>query len=118
MTSKSKSDRDRIIEIGEIANGDRKALTPDFARFEPWEEPFVAKIVDRALGMFARFRMPVEPLSVRMDIAAVHGRIGLRLEEFAEADDLNFSHDIGGIYKHLNRETGDLEDCFLPRFSA
>jgi len=26
-------------------------------------------------------------------------------------------HDVSGIARHLNRETGRLEGCFLPRFS-
>ena len=34
------------------------------------------------------------------------------------SDDLTFVHDIGGIYAHLNRETGILEGRFVPRCAA
>ena len=33
-------------------------------------------------------------------------------------DDSNFAHDIAGIYRHLDRETGKLGGCFSPRFAA
>jgi hypothetical protein len=53
-----------------------------------------------------------------MDLAAVHALNPLRLQELAEADDGNFFHDMGGIAKNLNRRTGRLENCFVPRYSA
>jgi hypothetical protein len=58
-------------------------------------------------------------LDWEMDVMAVHlNGCPLRLKDLLEADDFNFAHDLYGIYRHLNRETGKLEDCFLPRFSA
>lgn len=52
------------------------------------------------------------------DIDATH-RCGcaLRLADLLAADDLNFSHDIGGIVRHLDRKTGKLGGNFLPRFA-
>lgn len=35
-----------------------------------------------------------------------------RLLEF---DDFNFTHDVLGIQQHLNRETLQFDDCFVPR---
>ena len=55
---------------------------------------------------------------VRMDIAAVHIVNPLRLEELLNADDFNFFHDVVGIRDNLNRRTGKLENCFIPRFSV
>ena len=53
-----------------------------------------------------------------MDVSAVHmNDIPLRLTAFLEADNFNFAHDYCGIQKHLNRETGKLENCFVPRFA-
>lgn len=54
-----------------------------------------------------------------MDITAVHcnGR-PLRLRELYLADDFNFSHDVFGIHRHLDRETGELGWCFVPRFAV
>ena len=33
------------------------------------------------------------------------------------ADDFNFGHDVFGIYRHLDRTTGKLMNCFVPRFA-
>ena len=55
---------------------------------------------------------------INMDIAAVHlNDCKLRLKELLEADQFNFNHDMFGIREHLNRETGKLKNCFLPRFA-
>lgn len=35
-----------------------------------------------------------------------------------DADRFNFAHDVGGIRYHLDRNTGELADCFRPRYSA
>lgn len=56
---------------------------------------------------------------VQMDITCVHANGNpLRLRELLEADAFNFAHDVLGIYRHLNRETGELQNFFRPRFSA
>jgi len=58
-------------------------------------------------------------LSLNMDITACHCNGNkLRLNELLKADTYNFAHDICGIVGNINRETGKLENCFLPRFSA
>ena len=41
-----------------------------------------------------------------------------RLADLRDTDDFNFTHDLDGILSHLNRKTGLLEHCFLPRFAA
>ena len=53
-----------------------------------------------------------------MDIAACHEKCPLRLNALLQADDFNFAHDVFGINRHLNRETYELEDCFVPRYAA
>lgn len=51
-----------------------------------------------------------------MDITACHvNGCPLDLERLLNADDFNFSHDIFGINRHLNHETGKLENHFRPR---
>ena len=57
-------------------------------------------------------------LHLMMDISAVHANgCKLDLDALLKADDANFMHDIMGIRTHLNRETGKLMDCFVPRFA-
>ena len=41
----------------------------------------------------------------------------LDLQALLDADDLNFAHDIAGINRHLDHDTGELKDCFWPRFA-
>jgi hypothetical protein len=53
-----------------------------------------------------------------MDITACHlNGCPLRLRDLLNADDFNFAHDLFGINRHLNHETGKLEHCFRPRFA-
>lgn len=60
----------------------------------------------------------VERLPLFMDITACH-RSGcpLDLEALAGAPEADFVHDIAGIQRHIDRRTGRLGDCFLPRFA-
>ena len=79
----------------------------------------ISVIAERAVKMASGTRF--DDREVRdwfMDVSATHNNgCPLRLREFAFADDVNFGHDIFGIAAHLNRETGELEGCFLPRFA-
>lgn len=60
-----------------------------------------------------------DALALSMDIAATHlNGCPLKLKEWLAADDFNFFHDIYGIYNNLDRKTGHLKNCFLPRFAA
>lgn len=53
-----------------------------------------------------------------MDLTAVHANgCPLRLAKLCEADDFNFLHDMYGIARHLDRDTGKLGGCFVPRFA-
>ena len=83
----------------------------------------IEEIVDRALAMYRqhknKYDKPYDRMDCHMDITVCHANgCPLRLRELLEADDSNFAHDVFGIRRHLNRETGQLEDCFLPRFAA
>lgn len=71
-------------------------------------------IVDRAeiqgLLIFNR-------ISLIMDLDCVSARFTLRLCDLLNASDFDFTHDILGIQKNLNRETLDFENHFMPRFA-
>jgi hypothetical protein len=84
-----------------------------FADFTEEERVAVKKILDRTQKVI----VGVDRLALEMDLAAVHASNPLRLEELSEADDANFFHDIGEISENLNRETGKLQNCFVPRYS-
>ena len=57
-------------------------------------------------------------LDLKMDLGATHLVYPLRLDEMAETEDkFSLLHDVVGIAAHLNRETGELEHHFVPRFA-
>ena len=61
----------------------------------------------------------LDVISLQMDIVATHiSGCPLRLKALLEAPISDFIHDIYGILKHLDRTTGKLQDCFVPRYTA
>ena len=56
-------------------------------------------------------------LEVTMDLTACHlnGR-RLDLEGLLTATPSDLIHDVAGIIRHIDRETGKLTGCFLPRY--
>lgn len=89
---------------------------PDFPKITSTELDLIGKIGKRARGMTMSFIKRPQSAWV-MDVDACHRSCPLKLAELLAADDFNFMHDVIGIMKHLNRMTGKLEDCFLPRFA-
>jgi len=56
-------------------------------------------------------------MDIEMDVSACHLMCPLDLGKLLVIDDFNFVHDVCGISQHINRETGKLEHCFVPRCS-
>jgi len=83
------------------------------------EMELIAKIVDRVINKVREeeVQMPIPRASLMMDLTVVHHKYSLRLNDMLEGGDFDFFHDIYGIIKHLDRETGELKDCFLPRYA-
>ena len=79
----------------------------------------ISEIADRACTIyFQATKKRLSKLEFIMDIAACHSHGNpLRLEDLAQADDFNLAHDVFGITRYLDRDTGKLTDCFRPRFS-
>jgi len=58
-------------------------------------------------------------LSFLMDLDAVAAEYpNFRWQDLLDADWANFHHDVGGITANMNRKTGLLGNCFVPRFSG
>lgn len=77
-----------------------------------------AKIADRASSDFVK--CAGGRMSLMMDICAadgVNGNRHINLSALIEADDFNFYHDLSGIVRHMDRETGKLTGLFVPRFA-
>lgn len=82
------------------------------------ERRMIIEIARRAnaKALAAGIEYPI--LDAEMDITAAHANgCPLNLEKLLASDEITFSHDVFGIRQHLNRETGKIEDCFLPRCS-
>jgi hypothetical protein len=77
------------------------------------EQELITGIVNRVQKDYPK----TDRLSLYMDISATHlNGNTLKLAELL-ADDFNFYHDVAGIQRHINRKTGKLENCFVPRYS-
>jgi hypothetical protein len=75
----------------------------------------VSQIAQRAV----REKLTQDVQDVSMDVTATHlNGNPLRLAELLKASLANFGHDITGIHRHLDRNTGKLKDYFSPRYSA
>lgn len=83
------------------------------------DSELISLIAKRAVKQAAEQEIKIEPLDMTMDLTAVHANgCPLRLADLLTADEFNFAHDIHGIRFNLNRRTGRLGNCFVPRFAA
>lgn len=74
----------------------------------------IAKIARRA----AR-ELRFDFLQTRWELILCHANGNpLRLAELLKAPRFDFTHDLIGIRDHLDKSTGQLKDCFLPRYSG
>ena len=75
----------------------------------------LSQISDRYLKRFSKSGKKID---VMMDLEAVISNgCPLRLADLLAANDFNFFHEVCGIRENLNRETGALQNFFLPRFA-
>ena len=80
------------------------------------EHDHAEKIVSRFILRTGRDKS--ETMALLMDLIATHANgCPLDLAGLAAADDEHLVHDMGGINQHIDRQTGQLTDCFLPRYA-
>lgn len=78
------------------------------------EDAHIQAIVGRAFGMGLVKKR--EMLSLEMDLVACNANgTPIDFVKLRGFDDFNFVHDVGGIIRHMDRETGKLTHCFMPR---
>lgn len=76
-------------------------------------------IVNRAISYFKKHGVEVNRLTCDMDITACHANGNpIDLDRLLDAPDFDFLHDVAGIHKYIDRKTGKLTNCFVPRMSA
>jgi len=76
----------------------------------------ISQIAERA--MISLDNLLTEKLHTLMDLECALNDVGLNLQKLLTFPDLDFAHDIYGIRRNLNRETGKLSNGFLPRSSS
>ncbi len=79
------------------------------------EMDLINQIVNRVMTMGIKGYTRMDCV---MDITACHANGSpLDLVRLLAADEFNFAHDVLGIRNHIDRQTGELKNCFVPRFS-
>ena len=87
--------------------------THDKAEFE-----IEAQIAKRAVALAKEHGIEYKQMDAVMDIDATHNNgCPLKLTELLAADDFNFVHDVFGIRANIDRKTGKLQNCFVPRYA-
>ncbi|KKN06257.1 hypothetical protein LCGC14_1079180 [marine sediment metagenome] len=82
------------------------------------EHDTIIKIAKRAVKLAQGQGVDYPTMDATMDVAAIHlNGCPLKLNELLEADDVNFAHDVFGIRRHIDRNTGELQNCFIPRYA-
>lgn len=77
----------------------------------------IDKIVDRYIDL-----QPTSQVGCRMeramDLTACHlNGCPLDLEGLLAAKDMDLIHDVWGLFVHIDRTNGKLQDCFVPRYA-
>lgn len=75
----------------------------------------IAKRFQKVMNKYAPDHK-MEVIDTMMDIEAVNNYLPIDLPGLLMASDADFNHDCCGIMRHLNRESGTLQDCFVPRY--
>lgn len=75
----------------------------------------ISDVADRAIAFLQSQGITQDKLSIVMDLDYVDDIIPLDFDVLLAFDDANFGHDIAGIYRHFDRQTKTMGDCFCPR---
>lgn len=76
----------------------------------------IGKIVKRACGIAQKHGVDYPVTDCNMDLTACNAN-GMRLDmkKLLDFPDFDFSHDVFGIRRHIDRNTGKIQDFFVPR---
>ncbi|MFA6167824.1 MAG: hypothetical protein WC700_14480 [Gemmatimonadaceae bacterium] len=84
----------------------------------PQEHVAIERIAERARDLAVRVGAIYPLVDALMDVTACHANgMPLDLDGLLAADDADFAHDVFGINRHIDRATGQLGDCFVPRYA-
>jgi hypothetical protein len=82
------------------------------------EHLLIQHVVDRGYNELHRAGFYKNRLTMHMDLEAAHcNGCKLDFKKLLAFKDFDFYHDTAGIAAHIDRNTGMLKECFLPRCS-
>jgi hypothetical protein len=80
------------------------------------DSDFILQCATRARAIYEEQGVPFDAFECNMDLTATHNHgCPMDFAKLLAAPDFDFIHDIAGIRRHINRETGQIENCFMPR---
>jgi hypothetical protein len=83
------------------------------------EMELITAIAKRAVAKAIEYDVDYEMLDAEMDLTACHANgCPLDLPKLLAAPDGDFGHDVYGIRRFIDRSTGKLMECFVPRCAA
>jgi hypothetical protein len=53
-----------------------------------------------------------------LDLEHAYDQFNLKLSDLLTSNNQDFAHDFIGIQRHMNRESGIVENCFVPRYAG
>lgn len=91
---------------------------PQFTASKP-EMVLINKIANRAVALAIELGMNYDKMDATMDLEACHSNgMPLDLPKLLAAPKGDFGHDVFGIRRFIDRNTGQLTQCFVPRCAA
>lgn len=84
------------------------------------EHEAIMRLIERIVRLARAHGIDYIQRDAMMDITACHANgCPLELEKMAatQEDDADVLHDLLGIRRHIDRNTGALRDCFVPRYA-
>lgn len=87
----------------------------DWSQLTKDADDAILAITKRATAL----RPELDHCRLMMDLSACHvSGCRLNLPAMVLSDDYNLLHDVYGITNHIDRNTGKLLRCFMPKFAA
>lgn len=83
------------------------------------ELDLIEKITQRYASLAEACGTEIDRLHVTIDLALTHlNGCPLKLQALLDSADGDFLHDVTGIRRYVDRRTGQLQECFCPRYAA
>ncbi len=91
------------------------AYGPQFTASK-FEMLLLRQIAQRAVNLAIELRVDYQFQDAWMDLEACHcNGMEMNLQKLLDAPDADFGHDVFGIRRYIDRNSGKITNCFMPR---